>query len=430
MPLPAGLRSLLAQPHFGRLLVTRLMGQTSDGMFQVGLASFVFFSPERQTTAGKVAATFAVLLLPYCVVGPFAGVFLDRWKRERVLVVANLVRSMLVVGTATLAFLGVTGLAFFASALAVLSVNRFILSALSASLPHVVELDRLVAANALSTTAGTVVAIIGGGVAVGVRSIVGSNDHGAAAILVVAAASYVASAMTAMRIPRELLGPDADPDRPETAEALRRVARGITDGAQHLWHHRRAGHALAAIAAHRFFYGLSTISGFLLYRNYFYDPKDSNAGLRGLALVFTASAAGVVVAALITPKVVHRTGPEGWVIGLYSSAVVVELLFGLPFRQDTFVIAAFLLGVVSQGSKICVDSLVQRSIDDAFRGRVFSFYDIVFNVAFVAAAALGAAMLPMTGKSYPVLFIIAGGYGLTAIGYAHASRQFRAAAVS
>ena len=54
-------------------------------------------------------------------------------------------------------------------------------------------------------------------------------------------------------------------------------------------------------------------------------------------------------------------------------------------------VGAFVLGVAAQGSKICVDTIVQTSVDDAFRGRVFSFYDVMFNIAFVSAAAFGAA---------------------------------------
>ena len=55
---------------------------------------------------------------------------------------------------------------FYATALVVISVNRFFLAALSASLPHVVEPEQLVTANALSTTSGSVAAAVGGGVAV------------------------------------------------------------------------------------------------------------------------------------------------------------------------------------------------------------------------------------------------------------------------
>src|SRR3712207_7345465 len=46
----------------------------------------LFRSPQRAADPVDVAAAFAVLLLPYSVVGPFAGVWLDRWSRRQVLV--------------------------------------------------------------------------------------------------------------------------------------------------------------------------------------------------------------------------------------------------------------------------------------------------------------------------------------------------------
>ena len=85
--------SLLGLRGFRRLLLVRLVGQFGDGLLQVGLTSFVFFSPERAATPARIAAGFAVLLLPFCLVGPFAGVLLDRWSRQRILLVTNLVRA-------------------------------------------------------------------------------------------------------------------------------------------------------------------------------------------------------------------------------------------------------------------------------------------------------------------------------------------------
>jgi hypothetical protein len=94
------LRVALARRDFRRLLFVRLLGQFGDGVFQISLAGAVLFNPERQAHAAEVAAGFAVILLPYCLVGPFAGVLLDRWWRQRVLVLANLVRAVLVLGVA------------------------------------------------------------------------------------------------------------------------------------------------------------------------------------------------------------------------------------------------------------------------------------------------------------------------------------------
>ena len=106
-----------------------------------------------------------------------------------------------------------------------------------------------------------------------------------------------------------------------------------------------------------------------------------------------------------------------------ATAAVAEAVFGPPYTHEAFLVAAFFLGFVAQGSKICVDTLLQESVADDFRGRVFSFYDTLFNVSFVAAAGLSAVVLPPDGKSYLLIAIVAGGYAVTAIVYGAATAR-------
>ncbi|MGB9376767.1 MAG: MFS transporter [Mycobacteriales bacterium] len=414
------LRTVVREPHFRHLIATRLTSQAGDGVFQVALASYVFFSPERETSAGQAAAAFATLLLPYSVVGPFAGVFIDRWSRQRILLVGNLLRAVMVVGVAVLVVGASAGPFFFVTTLAVLSVNRFFLSSLSAALPHVVRDELLVVGNSVSTTAGTLVAVMGGGVGLAVRHFSGEDSQGIAIVILSAGVFYLASSLIATTMGRSLLGPDRDPSV-GTRQALGSVVGDVAAGARHVWAHRPAGQAMMAIAAHRFFYGISTIATLLLYRNYF-DVGDGD-GLGGLAAVVLASGIGYLVAALITPSATRRFGQQRWIVLLFASAAVVEVVLGVPYRNLPFLGAAFFLGIVSQGSKITVDTIVQHSIDDAYRGRVFSFYDILFNVSFVSAAAFAALALPPTGKSYPVLAFVAAGYAVTSAVYAWRSSR-------
>ncbi|CAM5598947.1 MFS transporter OS=Streptomyces alboniger OX=132473 GN=CP975_17605 PE=4 SV=1 [Streptomyces alboniger] len=50
---------------------------------------------------------------------------------------------------------------------------------------------------------------------------------------------------------------------------------------------------------------------------------------------------------------------------------------------------------------------MQSSVDDGFRGRIFSLYDVLFNVAFVGAAAVAALILPADGRSAPLVVGVA-----------------------
>lgn len=409
----ADLRTVLRSSGFRRLFAIRLSGQLGDGVFQIAMASYVFFSPERTTTAPAAAQAFAVLLLPYSLVGPFAGVLLDRWRRRQVLLVANVVRAALVMVVAAVIAASADGVALFAAALAVLSVNRFILAGLSASLPHVVPRHELVMANSVFPTCGAVAAMAGAGIGFVVRQLTSSD----VALITSAAVLYLAAGLTALSIGRDLLGPDDDPSRPSARAAVRHVLSGMADGARHVAERPAAAWGLAAIGVHRFFYGITTVAMILLCRNYFHDPRETDAGLATLALVLASSGAGILTAAWLTPLATARMRKETWAAGLLGMAAVVGVVPGALFTVQAIVVTAFFLGVASQGLKIVVDTLVQENIEDAYRGRVFSFYDVLFNVVFVGAAACAAATLPPSGKSYVVLVAVSLGYAATALAY-------------
>ena len=93
-------RSVRALPDFWRLLELRLASQFGDGLFQAGLAGALLFNPERASSPLAIAGAFAVLFLPYSLLGPFAGALMDRWDRRLVLIAANAgrVASVAVVG--------------------------------------------------------------------------------------------------------------------------------------------------------------------------------------------------------------------------------------------------------------------------------------------------------------------------------------------
>ncbi|MEV0999579.1 MFS transporter [Nonomuraea sp. NPDC050202] len=428
MSFVADLRVVLRGRDFRRLFSTRLVSQFSDGIFQFGVTGFAFFSPESQTTAFEVAAGLAVLLLPYSVLGPFVGVFIDRWSRRQILVVAPFIRGMLLLLAAGLVAADVPDPWFYAAALAVLGVNRFFLAALGASLPHVVPPERLISANAVVPTSGTVATFVGAGLGFLLREIFGGTDFGVALLLVTSGVVFTMSALVARTMDRQLLGPWPDPNRPQARQALRNVVTGLTDGAKHLVRHRVAAATMGAMATHRFLFGMCTALGIILYRNYFTDG-DADAALRGVGLVVVAAGVGTALAVVITPYATERFGIERWVqIALVAAGVLTAALV-LPFQEWGLPVAGFVLGLAGQSVKICADTTVQRDVEDIYRGRAFSIYDMLFNGMYVLAAALSAAILPANGKSYLAVVIISLGYPLAALAYRTITTRSRAEAV-
>ena len=66
---------------------------------------------------------------------------------------------------------------------------------------------------------------------------------------------------------------------------------------------------------------------------------------------------------------------------------------------------------------ICTTTIVQEDIEDAYRGRVFAFYDMMVNATFVAGAGLSAAFMPSNGHTPAIIGVVAVGYAVTAAGY-------------
>ncbi|GAA3703040.1 MFS transporter [Microlunatus aurantiacus] len=419
------LRQLVRHRLFRRLLSVRVATQTADGVLQVALASFVLFSPQRQPDAASVATVLAVTLLPFSILGPFVGVVLDRWSRRQILVVLDLARAVLAVGLAALVGSGLrTGwsdAAFYAGVLLAMSLNRFLLAALSAALPHTIDAGEYMVANSVMPTIGPLGTVVGVGLGTTLRVVLGNQmaDYQANGVLFcLAAGGWLISTALALRIPRDALGPD----RPDPALA-RDVVRGLVEALAHLKQRRPAGLGLITIGLHRVAYGVVTVAMILVFRNYLNAPTDVNPALADLGLLAVITAAGFVAAAAVTPPLSVRWGVRRLVVVAFLASAVFQLLPGAIFAKVPLLVAGFLLGITAQSIKLCVDTLVQAHVDDEFKGRVFVLYDMIFNVALVVAAGIGAVILPANGVSVPIIVGLAVAYALLGLGFALVTRR-------
>ena len=400
----ASLRAAVTDhPGLGRLVAVRFSAQWGDGLFQAALGGALLFNPQRAADPAAVVAGLAVLLLPYSVLGPFAGGLLDRWDRRRVLLWANLLRAVFLFVVAVVVAEGVTGPGLFVGSLAAAGVSRFVLAGLSAALPHVVRTAALVGVNAALSTAGAVLAVLGAGTALGVRQVLGSGNVGSGVTVVVAAVGSLVAGFVAAGFARQALGPDAE----QPGEAIggggsttRAVAAGLDRGARAVWRAPGVAAALLALGAHRVAFGINTLLTLFLVRTAF--PRTSPllpSGIAGLGQVVAAGAVGLLLAAVLTPVLVRRWGQRRAVTGVLTVAVVAQLGLVPTFTQGAVLLAALVLGTTGQVVKLVADSAMQTQVDDLHRGQVFALQDALFNVAYVAAVAAAATVIPADGRS-------------------------------
>jgi len=407
MPAFPALRELIAARDFRKLFAVRLIGQFSDGLLQASLATFVLFSPERQPDAVKVASAFAILLLPYSVIGPFAGVLLDRWRRRNVLVRANALKAVMTIPIVLLVAAGNDGALLGLTVLTVLGVGRFVLAGLSASLPHVVTGRDLVTANALTPTAGTIASAVGAVAGVWLRGAVGGGDSGSQVVLGASICGFLAAGLLATRMGVNLLGPTGE--RP--SQTLVGVARGFVLGLGALRRAPVARRATTAVALHRIAFGILTVGALLLVRNTFNPPSDADSALGQFAVITGCAAAGALIGAVLTPYGTRRFGTVPWSVAalLQGGTIGIGLIMVGSHAPSLIAVlaGAASIGFTGQALKVCADTLIQRHIADDRLGRVFALFDMIVNVCLVAGITLMAFTCPPSGQA-PLMYAATG----------------------
>jgi MFS family permease len=405
---------LLKHPRLSRLLLVRWIGQATDGIFQGALATFVLFSPERQANALNAALAFAVVLLPYSIIGPFVGTVLDRVSRQRALVISNFSRALDLLLIALLVFTGKTGLELTIFVLIAFGINRLILAATSAGLPLLVDQPNLISANAMAVTGGSVFLVLGGGLGLGLRKLFdsfGTADHVDAYLIMAAACGYALASAMAMRLKKLEIGPQEHERKPAS---LTQGFIEMREGWDFLKIHSDAMRGIIANGLQRGGLTALTLVGLMLERNTFNDPAKPEAGLSGLALAFSIAGIGIVLGALIAPFGVKRYGRHSWMRKMMYLSVLGPLPLAIWGTEITLFLAAFLTSLFGQSFKVTNDALVQSKIDDYYRGRVFAVYDVLVNAAIVSGGIIAALLLSDSGKGWQVPTLVSAIYLLTA----------------
>ncbi len=378
----------------------RIASQFGDGLFQAGLAGALLFNPDRAADPMAIARAFAVLFLPYSLLGPFAGALMDRWDRRLVIVGANIGRLILIAGIGTILAFEAGDLLLLFVALLANGLARFVASGLSASLPHVVPREQVVTMNSVATASGAVAAFVGANFMLLPRWLAGGGDHGAAAVIFTAMIPVAISLLLALRFAPRVLGPD-DTKRAIHGSAVYAVITGWMHGVRTVVQLPTVAAALSGLAAHRMVVGVNSLLILLLVHH----MRDVDVeGLGTALLFFAATGLGAFLANVLTPGLIRRWGRYATTNGALAAAAVTQLA-GAGLLLPVMVVCGFLLGVAGQVVKLCADSAMQIDVDDALRGHVFAVQDALFWVSYIVSVTVAAALIPDDGRA-PVFVLV------------------------
>ena len=402
--------ALLRRRDFALVWTASLISATGDWVLFIGLPIYVY-----QLTGSTLAtsAMFVAELVPQIALGSVAGVFVDRWDRKRTMVVANLV---LTVALLPLAFVRSADLVWIVYVVAFTEslLARFLRPAEAAMLPRLVEKRDLVAANSLGAFAANTARLVGptvGGIVAGL--------YGLGAVAAVDSATFLIAAVL-VTVVRTSGAPDRAGIVDVSAVAagrLRAFWREWVDGLSLVTRSRTI----------RVLFGLAALSSLGEGSFGVLFVVWVNRVIRGTALelgwFMTAQAVGGLVGGLVIVRITRGMSPRQ-VLGVASVAfgLLDALLFVSPLIRPEIVVSLIVIGIVGIAGVAFMagfNAILQTSVDDAYRGRVFGAIFATMAVlrlaSTVIAGVLGGIVSPiplliaMQSGSYVVL-------GLAALG--------------
>jgi MFS family permease len=381
--------ALLRQRNFALLWTGNLISATGNWMVFVGLPISIFtLTHSVLATSG----TFLAAQIPQILLGSVAGVFVDRWNRQWVIVVTN---GLLALGLMPLLVIHSATQVWIVYVVAALeSVLTQFLSAETALLPHLVGEEHLIEANALGAFSTNSARLIGptlGGLVVAITSLPG--------VALLDALTFVIAALCA-----SALHVDARPPRGDALKQPANHRRGV-------WNDWWEG--LRLIPRYRSILGFFLVMSIAAFADglfiVLFAPFVANI-LRGGALelgyLTSAQAAGGLLGGLLLVRLAKGRAFFGLIgfCGLADS-VLSLILFNYPHALwgiAPALLCFLLIGVANIGFFVQLTTLLQTETPDAYRGRIFGAYSMIWALFLL----LGTMMTGIVGDHLSIVVLL------------------------
>lgn len=374
---PRGYTELLrTNRDFRMLWLGQVVSQLGDWFDTIALFTLVL----RLTGSGRaVGLVLVARFLPSVVLGPLSGVLADRFNRRHIMIASDAARALVVLGFLFVRSPEQVWLVYLLTVLQ-LAFSAFFEPARSAALPSVVPQRDLVAANSISSVTWSAMLTLGAAVGGPVTDWFGTD-----AAFITDSATYIVSAVLVwcVRLPRR-------PPRPKTPLTVAK-ALGVTDtleGLRYVWRRPRVLALLLVKPAWGLGGGILTllpVFGEKVFRLSLHAAVGGAA--LGMSALYAARGIGTAIGPLLTRRFYSETRQQ------MQRAIGVAFIFAGGFYiafggEQNFTLALIWLAVAhSGGSVLWVFStvLLQSSVEDEFRGRVFAAELMLMTLAMAAS---------------------------------------------
>ena len=362
---------LIRNRRYFPLWLGQLASNLGDTVHYIALVVWVY---QRTGSSLVVAGTVLLEIVPVILFAPVAGVLIDRLPRKFVLVAADVVRAVAVLGLPFTTELW----QIYAIVALLTTAGAFFNPVVNATLPTLLDEEDLLAANSIAWSTGRFVQIIGSAVAGGVIALVGAE-----AAFVFNAATFLVSALLLLLLP-------VPPGRRDPGRGWRGFVTDAREGLQFARHDRFVARLISVQALASFSVGATSALLVVLAQEHYQLPP---AGFSSFILAIGIGALlGPFLLALFTRDVRHPR----WLFVPYLARGVGDILLAVTHSVPVAWFLLFVYGLNTSSGMVIYQTAVQRHVPDAVRGRVFTWLDVVWNVMRILSLGLGGWLADRT----------------------------------
>jgi len=153
---------ILRNRKFFLLWLGQIISQIGDRLSQMALIGFVYLRAPGSTM--EMAKILSFTIIPVFIIGPIAGVYVDRWDRRRTMFICDFIRAILVLTIPLFLFYSKNLSIIYVIIFLTFSIGRFFVPAKLSIVPELVLKKDLLLANSLVNTTGMLAAVFGFGI--------------------------------------------------------------------------------------------------------------------------------------------------------------------------------------------------------------------------------------------------------------------------
>jgi DHA3 family macrolide efflux protein-like MFS transporter len=379
------LSSVLRVRSFLALSIGQTVSQFGDRLNHMALIGLVSALMPGSTFAFSKLMIFVTV--PGLIFGPISGVFVDRWNKKKVLIFCDLMRGALVLLIPFLPSQKVV----FAVVFLVFSAGLFYSPAKLALVPSVIARRKILMAGSVtsfSARASTVVGAVGGGMIVGY--------FGWKVSFYLDSLTYIFSALMLLLVtyrPAQALADQLAPARSRQTgkrglgtlwRESKRLFVDVWEGLRFAFNHKFAVFAFVCASV----LALAGGSLYVLVTVMMTDKNILNKGTEGLGTLIGSLGIGMIIGAFLTGRFGHRTTERRIIMGGLVAFGLCVLVFARMKSLPWMNLVSGVGGVALSPVLICLDTILQKSVPEQFRGRVFSARDSLLNGGFLVSSLL------------------------------------------